>query len=133
MKNNLKIGVIGAGSWGTALAILLAGKDYSVNLWGHRDEHVNCLLKDRENTRYLPGIPFPEKLTPVHQLKQAVEGTPIIIMAVPSHSYRNVFIEMVPFLCKNCRVISAVKGIENTTLKTMTQIMDGNSSRVTSG
>ena len=123
MKNNLKIGVIGAGSWGTALAILLAGKDYSVNLWGHRAEHVDLLLRDRQNKKYLPGIPFPTKLTPVHDFKQAVEGTPIIIMAVPSHSYREVFIQIAPFLCGNCRVISAVKGIENTTLKTMTQIM----------
>lgn len=123
MKNKLKIAVIGAGSWGTGLAILLAGKNYPVDLWGHRTEHIDSLISDRENKKYLPDISFPEKLQPVHRLKQAVEGTPIIIMAVPSHSYRKVFIEMAPYLCENCRVISAVKGIENKTLKTMTQVM----------
>jgi glycerol-3-phosphate dehydrogenase (NAD(P)+) len=123
MKNNHKIAVIGAGSWGTALAVLLAGKSYAVNLWGHRREHIDSLISDRENKKYLPDILFPAKLQPVHQLKQAVEGTSIIVMAVPSHSYRHVFVEMVPFLRENCRIISAVKGIENKTLKTMTQVM----------
>ena len=123
MKNNLKIAVIGAGSWGTALAVLLAGKNYAVELWGHSSDHLDRLISDRENRKYLPGIHFPSTLLPVHQLKQAVEGASIIIMAVPSHAYRNVFVEMVPFLCQNCSIISAVKGIENNTLMTMTQVM----------
>ena len=123
MKNNHKIAVIGAGSWGTALAVLLAGKNYAVELWGHSADHVDRLIRDRENRKYLPGILFPSMLLPVHQLKKAVEGTPIIVMAVPSHAYRKVFVEIVPFLCENCRIISAVKGIENKTLQTMTQVM----------
>jgi len=123
MKNNHKIAVIGAGSWGTALAVLLAGKNYAVELWGHSGDHVDRLIRDRENRKYLPGILFPSMLLPVHQLKKAVEGTPIIVMAVPSHAYRKVFVEIVPFLCENCRIISAVKGIENKTLQTMTQVM----------
>jgi glycerol-3-phosphate dehydrogenase (NAD(P)+) len=123
MKSSLKIAVIGAGSWGTALAVLLAGKSYAVDLWGHRKEHIERLISDRENIKYLPDIAFPEQLRPVDNLKQAVEGTPIIVMAVPSHSYRHVFIEMLPYLADNCRIISAVKGIENKTLQTMTQVM----------
>ncbi len=123
MKNSLKIAVIGAGSWGTALSILLAGKNYRVKLWAHRSEHVDRLINDRENVKYLPEIAFPESLQPVYELKQAIEGTPIIVMAVPSHSYRDVFLEMLPFLAENCRIISAVKGIENTKLMTMTQVM----------
>ncbi|MCP4337331.1 MAG: NAD(P)-dependent glycerol-3-phosphate dehydrogenase [Desulfobulbaceae bacterium] len=123
MKNNHKIAVVGAGSWGTALAVLLAGKSYAVKLWGHNRDHLDMLFNDRENSRYLPGIVFPEKLMPVHRLKLAVEGTAIIVMAVPSHAYRNVFLEMLPFLSENCKIISAVKGIENKTLQTMTQLM----------
>jgi glycerol-3-phosphate dehydrogenase (NAD(P)+) len=123
MKNNHKIAVIGAGSWGTALAVLLAGKSYAVKLWGHNGDHLDKLFNDRENSKYLPGIVFPENLLPVHRLKLAVEGTPIIVMAVPSHAYRNVFLEMLPFLSDNCKIISAVKGIENKTLQTMTQLM----------
>ena len=123
MKNNLKIAVIGAGSWGTALAVLLAGKDYAVSLWGHRQEHIARLVDERANQKYLPGITFPANLLPLTDLRSAVEGTSIIIMAVPSHSYRQVFVGMLPFLANNCRIVSAVKGIENTTLKTMTQVM----------
>ncbi len=123
MKNSLTIAVIGAGSWGTALAILLAGKNYNVKLWGHRSEHVDRLIDDGRNVKYLPDFAFPDSLQPVHGLQQAVEGTSIIVMAVPSHSYRQVFLEMLPYLAENCRIISAVKGIENKTLKTMTQVM----------
>lgn len=126
MKNSLdggKIAVIGAGSWGTALALLLAGKGYAVSLWGHNREHMTQLLADRENKKYLPGCAFPEKLQPVFQLQQVVESAGIIIMAVPSHAYRQVFVAMAPFLRQNCRLVSAVKGIENTTLMTMTQVM----------
>lgn len=123
MKSSPKIAVIGAGSWGTALAILLAGKNYPVQLWGHRQEHVECLIRDRENKKYLPDSPFPAALHPVSDLKAAVDGGPYIVMAVPSHSFRQVFSQMLPFLAFNCRIISAVKGIENATLKTMTQVM----------
>lgn len=123
MKSSPKIAVIGAGSWGTALAILLAGKNYPVQLWGHRQEHVDCLIRDRENKKYLPDSPFPAALQPVSDLKAAVDGRPYIVMAVPSHSFRQVFSQMLPFLAFNCRIISAVKGIENATLKTMTQVM----------
>jgi glycerol-3-phosphate dehydrogenase (NAD(P)+) len=123
MKNNIKISVIGAGSWGTALAILLAEKDYPVHLWGHRRDHVDILIHDRENRKYLPGAHFPDRLQPINDLKKAVTDALFIVMAVPSHSYRRVFTEMLPFLALNCRIISAVKGIENATLKTMTQVM----------
>lgn len=123
MKNNLKIAVIGAGSWGTALAMLLAGKSYIVRLWGHNPEHVDLLIRDRENKKYLPGNKFSENLLPVHRLEQALEGCSIIVMAVPSHAYRQAFVEMIPYLQHSSRVISAVKGIENSTLMTMTEVM----------
>ncbi len=123
MKNNITIAVIGAGSWGTALALLLAGKDYVVRLWGHNHEHVDELVRDRENKKYLPDNTFPENLLPVDRLEQALEGTSIIVMAVPSHAYRQVFVQMIPYLQQNSRVLSAVKGIENSTLMTMTEVM----------
>lgn len=124
-KSHKKIGVIGAGSWGTALALLFAGKKYPVYLWGHNREHVEKLQKERENKKHLPGIAFPEELIPVFTLKEAVEGSSLIVMAVPSHSYRLVFTDTLPFLSNKCRIVSAVKGIENKTLKTMSQVMKG--------
>ncbi len=124
MKNKLKISVIGAGSWGTALAVLLAGKGYAVSLWGHRSEHVDKLVKEGQNSKYLPGVLFPANLRPTANLQDAVGQSTLLVMAVPSHSYRQVFCQMLPFLAEKCRIVSAVKGIENSTLQTMTQVME---------
>ncbi|KJS00092.1 MAG: glycerol-3-phosphate dehydrogenase [Desulfobulbaceae bacterium BRH_c16a] len=120
----MRIAVIGAGSWGTALAVLLSQKLHEVRLWGHRREHIELLVKERENKKYLQGILFPENLVPVHDLESAVNGASIIIMVVPSHSFREIFQKIRPLLKKGMRVVSAVKGIENNTLKTMTQVME---------
>lgn len=124
MVNNLRIAVIGAGSWGTALAILLAQKGHEIRLWGHRKEHMELLARQRENKKYLEGIPFPENLFPVDTLKAAITGTTIILMVVPSHSFRQIFQQIHPLVKDGMRIVSAVKGIENITLKTMTQIVE---------
>lgn len=120
----MRIAVIGAGSWGTALAIILSQKLYEVRLWGHRREHIELLAKERENKKYLQGKLFPENLVPVHDLDSAVNGASIIIMVVPSHSFREIFYKIKPLLKKGMRVVSAVKGIENDSLMTMTQVME---------
>ncbi|SDP75456.1 glycerol 3-phosphate dehydrogenase (NAD(P)+) [Desulforhopalus singaporensis] len=124
MNKSIKIGVIGAGSWGTALAILLAKKGYLVNLWGHNDSHVSRLSKDRENRKYLPGIIFPQSLHPESELDPCIDGADTVVMVVPSHSYRTVFQKIIPLLSDNQRIVTAVKGIENDTLMTMTQVME---------
>lgn len=124
MTNKLKISVIGAGSWGTALAVLLASKHYAVSLWGHRAEHIDTLIREGRNSKYLPEAPFPENLKPTADLQEAVRQSALIVMAVPSHSYRVVFEKLLPFLIEKCRIVSAVKGIENSSLQTMTQVME---------
>lgn len=121
---DIHIAVIGAGSWGTALAILLAQKGYGVTLWGHSSDHVQQLLEHGENSKYLPNCKFPPNLSVTDQLISAVQGTDILVMAVPSHALRDVFNRIPTHLKSNCKIISAVKGIENVTLKTMTQVMD---------
>ncbi|GAB4339116.1 MAG: NAD(P)H-dependent glycerol-3-phosphate dehydrogenase [Desulfobulbaceae bacterium] len=122
-KKSNRVGVIGAGSWGTAIARLLGEKGVDVLLWGHRPEHVASLVRDRENKRYLPGATLPETVSPVDDLKTAVAGSSCVVMVVPSHGYRAVFEQVVPHLDEDVLVVSAVKGIENTTLQTMTQVM----------
>ncbi len=117
-----QIAVIGAGSWGTAIAGLLAGKGMRTLLWGHRPEHVETLVRERENRRYLPGFIFPESLEPVADLA-LVQGCQLVCMVVPSHGYRQVFSELLPHLLPGTTIISAVKGIENDSLLTMTQVM----------
>ncbi|MDG4475507.1 NAD(P)H-dependent glycerol-3-phosphate dehydrogenase [Thiovibrio frasassiensis] len=117
------IAVIGAGSWGTALAKLLGDKGFSVDLWAHRPDHVAGLLRDRENTAYLPGFPLPATVHPTADLPQAVSGKAVVVMVVPSHVYREVFTLLAPHLSSNAAIISATKGVENETLLTMNQVM----------
>lgn len=124
MNNPFKIAVIGAGSWGTALAILLGQKFSNVQLWAHRKAHSDELVKHRENRKYLPNISFPSGLEISENLQVVVSDATIVIMVVPSHSYRDVFSQLLPYLHDGCRIVSAVKGIENDSLKTMTQVME---------
>lgn len=128
-KKNSTAAVIGAGSWGTALAGVLSRKGNKTFLWGHRPEHVETLKKERQNSRYLPGCLFGENLHPTSDLKEAVEESDVLCMVVPSQVYRSVFKKILPFLQSNHVIVSAVKGIENSTLLTMTQVMEEELSR----
>jgi glycerol-3-phosphate dehydrogenase (NAD(P)+) len=116
--------VVGAGSWGTALAKLLSDKGYRISLWGHRQEHVAEITSNRENLTYLPGFKLSDNLSATSDLAAAVSGQPVVLMVVPSHGYREVFRRLLPHLSDNTYVISAVKGIENDTLMTMDQVME---------
>ncbi len=122
-KKTFKIAVIGAGSWGTALAVLLSKKGYDVRLWARKKSHEKKLNKDRENIRYLPGFPFNDNLKVDSSLENSVKNAKIVVMVIPSHGYREIFNQLVEYIENNIEIISAVKGIENTTLKTMTQVM----------
>ncbi len=123
MRNKDKAVVIGAGSWGTAIAGALSGKGLETTLWGHHPDHVAALNRDRENKKYLPGYHFVPGLAITSDLAHAVQGCATVCMVVPSHGFRLVFESLAPFLEPGCRVVSAVKGIENETLMTMTQVM----------
>ena len=119
-----RIAVIGAGSWGTALTKPIGDLGQTISLWGHRKEHVAELKATRQNKAYLPGYRLPQTVTPVSDLREAVEGHTIVIMVVPSHVFREVFTGLEPYLKKGAYVISASKGIENDSLLTMTQVME---------
>lgn len=122
--NDTRTAVIGAGSWGTALALLLAEKGIEVSLWGHRPEHVGALQQDRQNRAYLPGFAFPTELQPTNSLDDAIAGAGVICMVVPSHAYRQVFFRIKDSAPEGAVFVSATKGIENRSLKTMTQVME---------
>ncbi len=119
-----KIGVIGAGSWGTALALLLANKGEQVSLWGYHPDHVELLQRERQNKRYLPGFGFPPSLTPTPCIRDAVDRAAMVCMVVPSHGYRDVFSQVVTRAPERVIYVSATKGIENKSLLTMTQVME---------
>lgn len=118
-----KTAVIGAGSWGTALAKLLGDKGQRVCLWGRDPEHIAGLRLERENRKYLPKALLPPSVEPADNLVDAVRGAQCVVMVVPSHGFRGVFERIQPLLPDNTLVVSAVKGIENDTLQTMTQVM----------
>ncbi|WP_457573607.1 NAD(P)H-dependent glycerol-3-phosphate dehydrogenase [Desulfolithobacter sp.] len=114
--------VIGAGSWGTALAKLLGDKGEKVFLWGHQADHVAALRRDRENRKYLPGARLPDAVEPTDDL-EVVQGCQCVLMVVPSHGFREVFSRLAPRLADKTLLVSAVKGIEIGTRHTMTQVM----------
>lgn len=118
-----KTAVIGAGSWGTSLAILLAKKGEQVCLWGHEDEHIEKLRKDRENKMFLPGFSLPADLFLTSDLNKAVSNAQCVVMVVPSHVYRSVYKAVLPLLTDSAMVVSAVKGIEIGTRMTMNEVM----------
>ena len=90
MKQDSHIAVLGAGSWGTALALLLAGNGYPVRLWGHDADHMAQLQADGENKAFLPGVAFPDTLNAHRDLAETVDGCGQCLLVVPSHAFRDV-------------------------------------------
>ncbi|MCW8875065.1 MAG: NAD(P)-dependent glycerol-3-phosphate dehydrogenase [Gammaproteobacteria bacterium] len=114
--------VLGAGSWGTALAILLARQGHPVHLWGHLQADIDRLSHDRANEQYLPGIPFPESLACTADLGTALEGAPLILVAVPSHAFATVLTALQPRLRPGQRIAWATKGLETGTGRFLHQV-----------
>ncbi len=118
-----KISIIGAGSWGTALAIHLAEKFQQVSLWVYEKELCDALAQTRENKWFLPGHSLPENIQPTSSLQSALQGQSLVILVVPTQVIRQTLAQMKPFLSKDCLIICASKGIENNTLFTTHQII----------
>lgn len=119
---NAKVGVVGAGSWGTAIAKLLADKGYPIDLWVFEAEVKEQIEKDRENKIFLPGVKLPENIVPSNDLEKVAGGKDVIIMVVPSHLMRDVAEKMKAFVAPETILVTASKGIENVTHLTMTQV-----------
>ena len=119
---NTKIAVIGAGAWGTALAMLLADKGHDVTLWMYETDLAEETAQTRENRVYLPGFTLPPSLKITSSLEAAVTGTPVILSVVPSHTVRAVTRQFAPFLAKDAIIISASKGIEIETLMPLSEV-----------
>ena len=119
----MRIGVIGGGSWGTALARLLAALENEVVLWFHDPEVERQAAEHRENTTYLPGFAFPPELRTTTDMEEAVRGSGALVAACPSHVMREVMRRAAPFAGADTLVISASKGIEGDTLRRMTEVL----------
>jgi len=106
------IAVLGAGSWGTALAIQLARSGRTTRLWGRDAQQLRVLSQERVNARYLPGASFPDSLIVVDELSAALQGALDVLVSVPSHSFRSLLMEIAPRLEPATRVAWATKGFE---------------------
>lgn len=118
----MKLSVIGAGSFGTAMAVVAAQNDNEIVLWAHDPKVAEAIRETRTNPFYLPNIPMPESIRPTSDLAEAAAFSDAIFMIVPSHHYRNVLAQLKPHLKGNATVISGTKGIENETLERMSTI-----------
>lgn len=121
--DKLKIGVVGAGSWGTAIANLLASKGFKVDLWVYESEVIEQIKARRENTFFLPGFTLSGNITPTNDIKDVVSNKDLVTVVVPSHFVREVTSAMGPYVSKDTIIVSASKGIENKTHLTMSGVL----------
>ncbi|MSZ05371.1 MAG: NAD(P)H-dependent glycerol-3-phosphate dehydrogenase [Actinobacteria bacterium] len=118
----IHVAVIGAGSWGTTVAALAAGNTPTV-LWVRRPELADEINRHHTNRDYLAGHRLPEALRATPDIEQAVGGADVIVMAVPSHGFRAVLREAAPFVRPWVPVVSLTKGLEESTLKRMSEVV----------
>jgi glycerol-3-phosphate dehydrogenase (NAD(P)+) len=118
------IAIIGAGGWGTALAITMARHGKDVRLWAYESDLAEAMTATRENTLYLPAARVPESVRISNSLAEVLADAAVVIIATPSHVYRDVFTKMLPMVNDAMVFVSATKGIENDTLMRMSQILD---------
>ncbi len=109
------IAVLGAGSWGTALAIQCARAGRPARLWGRDRAHMEIMARERRNTRYLPGAPFPDSLHLMADLTAVIDGVDDVLLAVPSHGFRALLQQLKPVLSPAVRLCWATKGFEQGT------------------
>ncbi len=118
------IGVIGAGSWGTALANLLALNGHDVHLWVFEEPVLKEIRDHGENKTFLPGIRLEPNIRPTGDLAEAASRKDILLLVVPSHVYRGVVRQAASSVDQHCVVASAAKGIENDSLDLMSEVLD---------
>ena len=119
----MNIGVLGAGSWGTTLAILLAQNKHPVTLWSHKDEYVQMMLRQRENTSFLPGIAIPDSICITGNILETIYSKEMLVLAIPAQFLRSVLETIRNEDMHNAIFVNVAKGIETTTLKTMSEMI----------
>ncbi len=117
------VAVLGAGSWGTALAIHLARVGHDVRLWGRDTAFVQDVAARRANAVYLPGITLPSAVTMTASLEEAAAGAEVVVSALPSHGCRAVMRAVRPHLAASAVIVSATKGLETDTLLRMSEVI----------
>ena len=119
-----KVSVIGAGSWGSVLAVLLANNGHEVTLWTHDPHEIEMLSTKREQVEKLPGVKLPDNIMIEADLKTALTDEDVVVMAVPSPVVRMVAKQMSPFIKDGQIIVNVAKGIEDVTYKTLSDIIE---------
>jgi glycerol-3-phosphate dehydrogenase (NAD(P)+) len=119
----MRIAVLGAGSWGTTLAILLSENNHDVALWTYRPEQAALMLESRENPAFLPGIKIPSKISILTDIHEAAYKKDMIVSAVPSQFLRSVIQQIAHHELSKTIIVNVAKGIENHSLMTMSEVM----------
>ncbi len=118
------VAVLGAGAWGTALAIHLARNGHAVRLWGHEPDHVERLRELRENTDFMPGFHLDENIDPRVELKDVVTATRYLLIAIPSKGFRTLLHQLKPLVDRNCLIFWASKGFELETGRLLHELVE---------
>jgi len=118
------IGVIGAGSFGTSLAMVLSRKGYNVKLWGRKKAQLELMRETHENPDYLPGIKLPVEMGIVDEMRDAVEGSDMVLFSVPTQTFRSVLTQAKEWLSEDTVVVNVAKGIEKVTLMRMSEVAE---------
>ena len=118
-----RIGVVGGGSWGTTMANHMALKGIDVDIWVREEDVYYQIKEKRINETFLPGIKLSNGLSPVQSFSEVSREKDLLLIAAPSHVFRNILTELSPFLSSSTPIVVATKGIENETLMTMSQIV----------
>lgn len=117
-----KIGVVGAGSWATALAVLLAGKGYTVRMWARRSGLAAAINAEGENRSYLPGVKIPPAVIVTDNLGETLDGAGTAVFGVPSHVFREVLSLSLPHLADKTVCVNVAKGLEEVSLERPSQV-----------
>ncbi len=115
------VGIMGAGSWGTALALLLHSNGHQVTVWSVNEEEVELLSKEREHKSKLPGVKIPDDMIFTSNMEEAIRGKDFVVLAVPSPYTRNTARNMCKFVADGQILVDVAKGIEESTLMTLSQ------------
>jgi glycerol-3-phosphate dehydrogenase (NAD(P)+) len=119
----MRVAVLGAGSWGTTLAILLTDNSHQVSLWAYREEDAALMRRSRENPPFLPGIPIPASIDISSDLRTVVQGAEMVVAAVPTQFLRSVLASLRDRIPSDTLVVNVAKGIENGTLMTISEMI----------
>jgi len=119
-----EVGIIGAGSWGTALSLLLYKNGNQVTIWSALENEIQMLKEEREQKDKLPGVKLPEDMIFTTNLEEAIKGKDVLVLAVPSPFTRSTSAKMKPYVKDGQIIVNVAKGIEETTLMTLSEIIE---------